>query len=71
MSLTCSKYGDVVFLAFRKTEKLSKRVQKAKCDLEFLCLRLIYQLTPKFVKIKLWEKRQNVQQNILSFNNFA
>ena len=71
MSLTRSKYGDVVFLTIRKTEKLSKKVQKAKCYLEFLRLCRIYQLTPKFVKIKLWKKRIKCTTEYTKFQQFC
>ena len=71
MSFTRSKYGDVILLTIRKTEKLSTKVQKAKCDLEFLRLCLIYQLTPKFVKIKLWKKRIKCTTEYTEFQQFC
>ena len=40
LSITRSKYGEVNFLTIRKVEKLSLKIQKCKCDLEFIRLRI-------------------------------
>ena len=57
VSFTRSKYGEETLLTFRKVEKLSLKLQKSKCDLEFIRLCIIYQLTPTFLHIKMWKKR--------------
>ena len=57
LNYTRSKYGDEFIFTFRKLEKLSIKLQKCKCDLEFLRLCIIYRLTPAFVRISLWKKR--------------
>ncbi|CAF3800158.1 unnamed protein product [Rotaria sp. Silwood1] len=40
----------------RNYEKLFIKLLKIKCDGEFVRICLIYNLTPKFVKYKLWNK---------------
>ena len=49
---TRKKYGESQFLILRRAEQLTKKIQKSKCDLEFLRTCLIYNLTPRFVQIR-------------------
>jgi hypothetical protein len=72
LSSTRLKYGGVTFSMIRRCERLTKRLQKSKCDLEFLRCCLIYNLFPKFVRFKLSKsmiqsKQQliNIQRNCL------
>ena len=67
LSTTRSKYGDVTFLTIRKAEELFIKLQKSKCDLEFIRLCIIYKLTPTFVKISLWKKRIKASNEYKSF----
>jgi hypothetical protein len=71
LSSTRSKYGDVIFSSIRKTEKLSIKSQKCKCDLEFLRLCIIYRLTPSFVQINLWKKRIKSTHEYSAFQHFC
>jgi len=71
LSITRSKYGDVIFLTIRKLEKLSIKCQKCKCDTEFLRLCMIYRLTPSFVQINLWKKRIKSTQEYSNFQHFC
>ena len=66
------KYGESTLVSVRYCEKLSRKLQKAKCDIEFLRCCLIYNLTPKFLNIRLWkpglktsEKYKSFQRNCL------
>ena len=68
---TRSKYGETTFHTIRKIEKLSTKLQKCKCDLEFIRLCLIYNLTPTFVKIKLWKKRIKTTSEFSHFKQFC
>ena len=52
---TRKKYGESIFLIIRRTERLTIKYQKIKCDVEFLRLCLIYNLIPKFIRFKLWK----------------
>jgi hypothetical protein len=47
------KYGETIFLTIRRTERLSTKYQKSKCNIEDLRLYLIYNLIPKFIRFKL------------------
>jgi hypothetical protein len=64
---TRRKYGDVIFRSIRQLEKLTIKLQKCKCDIEFLRFCLLYDLTPSFVNITLWKKRLKTQQECLLF----
>ena len=64
-----SKYSEEIFLTIRKIEKLSIKLQKAKCDLEFIRLCIIYKLTPTFLKINLWKKRMKNTNEFSVFKN--
>ena len=63
-----ARYGDDLFMTFRKLEKTSLKLQKNKCDLEFLRICAIYKLTPSFIRINLWKKQH---KNRKKFNNSA
>ncbi|CAF2145990.1 unnamed protein product [Rotaria magnacalcarata] len=71
MQATRDRYGDVSFLSIRKTEKLSIKIQKGKCDLEFLRLCIIYRLTPSFIKIKLWKKKTETSTQYKNFQFYC
>ncbi|CAF3105838.1 unnamed protein product [Rotaria socialis] len=71
IATTRSKYGDVTHLTIRKAEKLSIKVQKCKCDLEFIRLCTIYKLTPSFVKISLWKKRLKTSNEYKSLQQYC
>ncbi|CAM4987568.1 unnamed protein product, partial [Rotaria socialis] len=49
------KYGESILISIRHCEKLTEKLQKAKCDVEFLRCCLIYNLMPNFVNIRLWK----------------
>ena len=51
-----SKYGRGIVKDVKGYEKLFLKLIKAKCDSEFIGNCLLYNLTPKFVKFKLWNK---------------
>ena len=51
------RYGDQVLRMFRTLERTSIRVTKAKCHLQFLNTCKLYNLTPKFLRFKLYDKR--------------
>ncbi|CAF4535920.1 unnamed protein product, partial [Rotaria sp. Silwood2] len=66
------KYGESILVSIRHCEKLSEKLQKAKCDIEFLRCCLIYNLKPNFLNIRLWkpglrtsEKYKSFQRNCL------
>ena len=61
----------MIFLTIRKVEKLTVKLQKCKCDLEFIRLCIIYKLTPTFVKISLWKERLKRTNNYKSFQHFC
>ena len=50
------RYGHPVLLVFRKCEKLCIRVNKLKCDLEFLEICKAYEAIPRFLRFKLYKK---------------
>ena len=54
-------------MTFRKLEKTSLKLQKNKCDLEFLRICVIYKLTPNFIRINLWKK---LHKNSNEYKNF-
>ena len=64
------KYGEEIFRSIRQLEKASIKLQKSKCDLEFLRFCLLYDLTPNFVEIKLWKKDMKKDQKYLSFKRY-
>ncbi|CAF4794379.1 unnamed protein product, partial [Rotaria sp. Silwood2] len=49
------KYGESILVSIRHCERLTEKLQKAKCDVEFLRCCLIYNLMPHFVNIRLWK----------------
>ena len=51
------KYGRGILKDVRNLEKIITKLNKAKCDYEFLHLCLIYNLLPKFTRFKLWNKK--------------
>ena len=51
------RYGDQVLRMFRTLERTSIRLTKAKCHLQFLNTCKLYNLTPKFLRFKLYDKR--------------
>jgi len=61
------KYGETIFLTIRRTERLTTRYQKSKCDIEYLRLCLIYNLTPKFIRFKLWKDNLKSQKQYQQF----
>jgi hypothetical protein len=61
------KYGETIFLTIRLTERLTARYQKSKCDIEYLRLCLIYNLTPKFIRFKLWKNELKSEKQYQQF----
>ena len=66
------KYGESMLVSVRRCERLTEKLQKAKCDVEFLRCCLIYNLMPTFVNIRLWkpglkktEQYRSLQRNCL------
>ncbi len=51
----------------RRCEKLTKKLQKIKCDLEFLRCYLIYNLIPKFIRFKIPKPTSKSKQQLISF----
>ena len=51
------KYDESTFLSVRQLERLTQKYEKSKCDIEYLRLCLIYNVTPKFVRFKLWKNK--------------
>src|SRR5436853_242874 len=49
------KYGESILVSIRHCERLTEKLQKAKCDVEFIRCCLIYNLMPTFVNIRLWK----------------
>ncbi len=49
------KYGESILVSIRCCERLTEKLQKAKCDVEFLRCCLIYNLMPNFINIHLWK----------------
>ena len=49
------KYDESILVSIRHCERLTAKLQKAKCDVEFLQYCLIYNLMPNFVNIRLWK----------------
>lgn len=50
-----SRYGESILVSIRHCERLTEKLQKSKCDVEFLRCCLIYNLMPNFVNIRLWK----------------
>ena len=67
LSSTRMKYGEVTFSMIRRCEKLTKKLQKIKCDLEFLRCCLIYNLTPKFIRFKVPNLTNKSKQQLINF----
>ena len=61
------KYGESTLVSVRYCEKLSEKLQKAKCDVEFLRCCLIYNLTPNFLNIRLWKPGLRSSERYKSF----
>ena len=61
------KYGESILISIRYCERLTRKLQKAKCDVEFLRYCLIYNLMPKFVSIRLWEPGLKTSEQYRSF----
>ena len=51
------KYGRGMVKDVRRIEKQTVKLIKTRCDQEFLRICLIYHLTPKFIRFKLWNER--------------
>ena len=49
------QYGESILVSIRHGERLTEKLQKAKCDVEFLRCCLIYNLMPSFVNIRMWK----------------
>ncbi|CAF2102745.1 unnamed protein product [Rotaria magnacalcarata] len=49
------KYGESILVSIRCCERLAEKLQKAKCNVEFLRCCLIYNLMPNFINIRLWK----------------
>ena len=62
-----SKYGESIFVSIRHCERLTLRLQKAKCDIEFLRCCLIYNLFPTFVKIRIWKSSLSDSEKYKTF----
>ena len=62
-----SKYGGSIFTSIRRCETLTKKLQKAKCDTEFLRCCLVHNLTPKFIDIRLWKPSVTSTQKYKEF----
>ena len=61
------KYGRDSRLTFYKCEKLYYRVHKLTLDSIFIKKCLLYQLTPKFIRFKLYSRRQMLRPGYKSF----
>lgn len=71
ISLTRSKYGVIIFITFRKVEKLPIKLQKCKCDLDFIRLFIIYNLTPGIHYDKLVGKEDEENSTNNNLNNLS
>ena len=71
LSNTRSKYSEVTLEAIRKIEKLSIKLQKCNYDLNAFRVCLVYRLTPKFVKFKLWKKPIKTTSQYNHFQHFC
>ena len=58
-------------MTFRKLEKTFLKLQKNKCDLEFLRICIIYKLTPSFIRINLWKKQHKNSSEYKNFQLFC
>jgi hypothetical protein len=52
-----TKHGCGILKEIRQYEKQFLKLLKAQCDTEFLRISLLYNLTPKFVRYRLWNKK--------------
>ena len=52
-----NKHGRGILKEIRLYEKQLLKTLKAQCDTEFLRISLLYNLTPKFVRYRLWNKK--------------
>ena len=57
LSNTRKKYGESTCRTIRHVEYLTKKLQKAKCDVEFNRACLPYNLKPRFLELHLWKKK--------------
>ena len=55
-SIVFSRYGPETHQIFRSMEKNSRKLNKNKCDLEFLHTCAAYNVIPKFLRIKLYRR---------------
>jgi hypothetical protein len=61
------KYGESILVSIRYCERLTEKLQKAKCDVEFLRCCLIYNLMPNFINIRLWKPGIKKSEQFKSF----
>ena len=52
-----NKHGRGILKEIRQYEKAILKLSKIQCDIEFLRISLLYNLTPKFVRYRLWNKK--------------
>jgi hypothetical protein len=57
LSTTRKKYGEFTFRNIRHAEYVTKKLQKAKCDVEFNRACRLYDLKPRFLQLHLWKKK--------------
>ncbi|CAF2086784.1 unnamed protein product [Rotaria magnacalcarata] len=67
ISNLCLKYGESILVSIRCCERLTEKLQKAKCDVEFLRCCLIYNLMPNFINIRLWKPGVRRSEQYKSF----
>ena len=62
------KYDECALKRFRHVERLTIKLAKAQCDVEFLRTCLIYGLTPKLIRFKLANKHLASSPKAKNFN---
>ena len=67
LSTTRKKYGESTFRNIRHTEYVTKKLQKAKCDVEFNRACLLYNLQPRFLQFHLWKKKFDSSEQCQQF----
>jgi len=62
------RYGNVSLQQFRSTEKILYKEKKLNCDLEFLKACRSYEVAPKFIRFKLFNRNlENTECYILEY----
>ena len=61
-TIICRRYGQETWRSIRKWDKTLHRYQKQLLDASFLEKCLLYELTPKFVRFKLYKKQLHRHQ---------